>query len=22
MLVFHVPISGRHGLKVRGRRGS
>jgi hypothetical protein len=22
MLVFHVPISGRRGLKVRGRRGS
>jgi hypothetical protein len=22
VLVFHVPISGRRGLKVRGRRGS
>jgi hypothetical protein len=22
MLVFHVPISGRRGLKVRGRHGS
>jgi hypothetical protein len=22
MLVFHAPISGRRGLKVRGRRGS
>jgi hypothetical protein len=22
VLVFHVPISGRHGLKVRGRCGS
>jgi hypothetical protein len=22
MLVFHVSISGCHGLKVRGRRGS
>jgi hypothetical protein len=22
MLVFHVPISGRRGLKIRGRRGS
>jgi hypothetical protein len=22
VLIFHVPISGRCGLKVRGRRGS
>jgi hypothetical protein len=22
VLVFHVPISGHHGLKVHGRRGS